>query len=73
MKVKNQFEKMGVLLCTSNGIYNLKTLKTFMGYIKKLGYNTLYLEISKNYECENEPFFSYMPLEVQSNTAIFSN
>lgn len=60
MKVKNQFEKMGVLLCTSNGIYNLKTLKTFMGYIKKLGYNTLYLEISKNYECENEPFFSYM-------------
>ena len=45
MKAKNQFEKMGVLLCTSNGIYNLKTLKTFMGYIKKSGYTTLYLEI----------------------------
>ena len=60
MKAKNQFDKMGVLLCTSNGIYNLKTLKTFMGYIKKSGYTTLYLEISKNYECENEPFFSYM-------------
>lgn len=66
MKAKNQFEKMGVLLCTSNGIYNLKTLKTFMGYIKKSGYTTLYLEISKNYECENEPFFRICARDIPS-------
>lgn len=56
-KKTNKFDKLGVLLCSSNTLYNISTVKTFMDYMVKLGYNTLYLEISKGYEIEEEPFF----------------
>lgn len=54
------FDKLGVLISTTGTVYNVDTLKEFIDYVSKIGYNTLYLEITAGYEIEDEPFFAYM-------------
>jgi len=54
------FDKLGVLISTSGTVYNVDTIKEFIDYVAKIGYNTFYLEITSGYEIEDEPFFAYM-------------
>ena len=60
MDNKITFKKFGVSLHAGKGLYSINTLKRLIDLIQKLGYNTLYLEISINYEIKEEPFFAYM-------------
>ena len=53
-------DKLGVLISTSGTVYNVDTMKEFIDYVSKIGYDTLYLEITAGYEIEDEPFFAYM-------------
>ena len=57
---KKIFDKLGVLISTSGTVYNVDTIKEFIDYVAKIGYNTFYLEITAGYEIEDEPFFAYM-------------
>ena len=54
------FDKLGVLISTDGTVYTVNTMKRFIDYVSKLGYNNLYLEITAGYEIEEEPVFAYM-------------
>ena len=38
---KLMFDKLGVLISTTGTVYNVETLKEFIDYVSKIGYNTL--------------------------------
>lgn len=58
---KNRFDTFGVMLDMSrNSAMKLSTLKEYMLYMKKMGYNALFLYVEDTYEVDGEPFFGYM-------------
>ena len=58
---KCMFDQFTVsIACESNGVPNIATLKRFVDYMEKLGYNGLWLVIQTLYEIEGEPYFGYM-------------
>ena len=58
---KCMFDQFTVsIACESNGVPNIATLKRFVDYMEKLGYNGLWLVMQTLYEIEGEPYFGYM-------------
>ena len=58
---KKRFDTLGVMLDMSrNSVMRLPALKEFMGYLKKMGYNALFLYMEDTYEVDGEPYFGYM-------------
>ena len=58
---KNRFDTFGVMLDMSrNSVMKLSSLKEYMVYMKKMGYNALFLYIEDTYEVDGEPYFGYM-------------
>ncbi len=55
------YETFGVMLDMSrNAVMNVDALKTYFGYLKKMGYNCVMLYTEDTYEVEGEPLFGYM-------------
>lgn len=51
----------GVMLdCSRNAVMNVKTVKKFITYLKKTGYDALMLYTEDTYEIKEEPLFGYM-------------
>lgn len=58
---KNRFDTFGIMLDMSrNSVMKLSSLKEYMVYMKKMGYNALFLYIEDTYEVDGEPYFGYM-------------
>ncbi len=56
-----KFETLGVMLDMSrNAVMNVPTVKKYMSYLKKMGYNCLLLYIEDTYEVPDEPYLGYM-------------
>lgn len=56
----NDFNEFGILLgCAANSVPKISTLKKYADIMKKLGYNSLYLETADTYQIEDEPYFGY--------------
>jgi len=43
-----------------NAVMNLDSLKRMIGYLEKMGYNTLMLYTEDTYEVNNQPYFGYL-------------
>ena len=43
-----------------NAVMSVPQVKTYMGYLKKMGYNAMMLYTEDTYEVEGEPYFGYM-------------
>jgi len=60
MKKKN-YETLGVMLDMSrNAVMSVESLKTYFGYLKKMGYNCVMLYTEDTYEVDGEPYLGYM-------------
>ena len=58
---KNRFDTFGIMLDMSrNSVMKLSALKEYMVYMKKMGYNALFLYTEDTYEVDGEPYFGYM-------------
>ena len=56
-----KFDTFGVMLDMSrNSVMKVSSLKEYMVYMKKMGYNTLFLYTEDTYEVDGEPYFGYM-------------
>ena len=56
----NNFDRLGIMLdCSRNSVKTVDTLKRFISYISKMGYNTLMLYMEDVYELDGEPYFGY--------------
>ena len=54
-------KRLGVMIdCSRNAVMKPETLKRFMGYIKKAGYNAVYLYMEDTYEVDGEPYFGHL-------------
>ena len=52
------FERLGAMLdCSRNGVPKVETVKRFIRYLKRMGYDYLLLYMEDVYELENEPYF----------------
>lgn len=57
----SDFNKIGIMVdCSRNAVPTVKTLKKFIGLMKKMGYNMLMLYTEDTYEVEGQPYFGYM-------------
>ena len=55
------YQHFGVMVdCSRNAVPNLKSLKTLIDCLQKMGYNTLELYTEDTYEVEGEPYFGYL-------------
>ena len=54
LRIKN----LSLLMCS--GVYNIATVKKFIGLVAKMGYTQIYLEISANISIEEYPYYNYM-------------
>ncbi len=51
----------GVMLdCSRNAVMKVSTVKTYVDYLVKMGYNCLLLYTEDTYEIEGEPYFGYL-------------
>ena len=58
---KQKFDTLGIMLDVSrNAVMNVDSLKTYLGYLAKMGYNCVWLYSEDTYEVEGEPFFGYL-------------
>ncbi len=54
------FDTFGVMLdCSRNGVANIPFIENFIGYLAKMGYNSLMLYTEETYEIPGEPYFGY--------------
>ena len=52
---------LGVMIdCSRNAVMNVPSLKRFIDYLSKMGYNMLQLYTEDTYEIEGEPYFGYL-------------
>ena len=52
---------LGVMIdCSRNAVMNVPSLKKFIDYLSKMGYNMLQLYTEDTYEIEGEPYFGYL-------------
>ncbi len=58
--MNNSVKKLGVMLdCSRDAVYNVKTLKNYIGLLAKMGYNTLQLYTEDTYTID-DPYFGYL-------------
>ncbi len=56
-----EYKHFGVMLdCSRNAVMKVSEVKRFMGYMEKMGYNTLMLYAEDTYKIEGEPSFGYL-------------
>ena len=54
-------KRLGVMIdCSRNAVMKPETIKRFVGYIKKAGYNAVYLYMEDTYEIDGEPYFGHL-------------
>lgn len=46
--------------CSRNGVMKVESVKKFIEYLSKMGYNALMLYTEDTWEVENEPYFGYL-------------
>jgi sugar phosphate isomerase/epimerase len=52
---------LGVMIdCSRNAVMNVKTIKRVAEYIKRMGYNTIFLYTEDTYEVHNQPYFGHL-------------
>lgn len=55
------YKHFGVMLdCSRNAVMNINSLKRFIDYLEKMGYNTLEIYSEDVYEIENERYVGYL-------------
>ncbi|MBQ3556656.1 MAG: family 20 glycosylhydrolase [Oscillospiraceae bacterium] len=60
MSNTDPFKRFGTFLdCSRNSVINMPTLKRWVDYTAKMGYNAMTLYTEDTYEIEGEPYFGY--------------
>ena len=58
---RKRLDTLGLMIDMSrNAVMRPDAVKQYMGYMKKMGYNTLFLYMEDTYEVDGEPYFGYM-------------
>ena len=58
---KYTYQTLGVMLDMSrNAVMSVESLKTYFGYLGKMGYNCVMLYTEDTYEVDGEPYLGYM-------------
>ncbi len=58
--MEHKIKKLGIMLdCSRDGVYTVKTLKTYMDWMQKMGYNSLQLYTEDTYSLD-DPYFGYL-------------
>lgn len=56
-----KFNNFGVMIdCSRNAVRNVKSLKKFIDYLSKMGYNMVQLYTEDTFEVNNEAYFGYL-------------